>query len=51
MKEQIEDFKERFFKAKKPKSSHTILEEIYHDAHDKIVKSLLVTVPFKIEHL
>ena len=33
MKEQIEDFKETFVKAKEPRSSHTVLE----DAPYKIV--------------
>ena len=42
MKEQIEDFKETFVKAKEPESSYTILEEIHHDAPNKIVKSLIV---------
>ena len=43
MKEQTEDFRETFVKAKKPKSSYTILEEIHHDAPDKMVKSLIIS--------
>ena len=42
MKEQIEDFRETFFKAKELESSYTNLEEIYHDAPDKTIKSLIV---------
>ena len=42
MKEQIEDFKETFVKAKEPRSSHTILEEVYFDALDKTLKSHIV---------
>ena len=42
MKEQIEDFREAFFKAKEPESSHTVLEEIHHDTSDKTIKSLIV---------
>ena len=41
MKEQIEDFRETFFKAKEPSSSHTVLEETHHDALDKTIKSLI----------
>ena len=43
MKEQIEDFRETFVKAKEPESSHIVLEEIHHDAPDKIVKSLIIS--------
>ena len=42
MKEHIEDFKETFVKAKEPRSSHTVLEEVHLDAPNKIVKSLVV---------
>ena len=42
MKEQKEDFKEKNFKAKEPRSSHRVLEEVYFDAPNKIVKSLVV---------
>ena len=42
MKEQTEDFRETFVKAKEPKSSHTVLE-VHHDAPNKIVKSLIVS--------
>ena len=42
MKEKIEDFRETFVKAKEPKSSHIVLEEIHHDAPDKKVKSLII---------
>ena len=42
MKEQIEYFKDAFVKAKEPKSSHIVLEEIHHDAPDKTIKSLII---------
>ena len=42
MKEQIEDFRDTIVKAKEPKSSHIVLEEIHHDALDKTIKSLIV---------
>ena len=42
MKEQIEDFRDTFVKAKEPKSSHIVLEEIHHDAPNKTIKSLIV---------
>ena len=42
MKDQIEFFRDTFVKAKEPKSSHTVLEEIHHDAPDKTLKSLIV---------
>ena len=40
MKEQIEDFRDIFVKAKEPESSHIVLEEIYHDAPDKVTYCL-----------
>ena len=43
MKEQTEDFRDTFVKAKEPKNYHTIIEEIHHDAPDKIVKSLIIS--------
>ena len=43
MKEQTEDFRETFFKAKEPKSYDIVLEEIYHDAPDKTIKSLIIS--------
>ena len=42
MKEQIEDFKETFAKAKEPGSCHTVLEEVHLNVPDKIVKSLII---------
>ena len=42
MNEQIEDFRYTFVKAKEPKSSHTVLEEIHHDAPNKTIKSLII---------
>ena len=42
MKEQTEDFRDTFVKAKELESSHTVLEEIHHDAPNKIIKSLIV---------
>ena len=42
MEEQAEDFKETFVKAKEPISSHTILEEVHIDAHEKTIKSHIV---------
>ena len=42
MKEKIGDFKETFVKAKEPRSSHIVLEEVHLDAPDNIVKSLVV---------
>ena len=42
MKDHIEDFKEIFVKAKKPGSSHIVLEEVHLDAPDKTIKSLVV---------
>ena len=42
MKEQSKDFKDTFVKAKEPKSSHIVLEEIHHDAPNKTIKSLIV---------
>ena len=42
MKEQTKDFKETFVKAKEPRSSLTVLEEIYFDTLEKIVKSHIV---------
>ena len=42
MKEQKEDFKETFFKAKEPRSSHIVLEEVYFDAPNKTLKSHIV---------
>ena len=35
-------FKEMFVKANDPESSHTALEEVYLDAPDKTIKSLIV---------
>ena len=43
MKEKTKDFRETFVKAKEPKSSHIVLDEIHHDTLDKIVKSLIVS--------
>ena len=43
MKEQTEDFKETFVKAKEPRSSHIVLEGTHHDALDKTIKSLVVS--------
>ena len=42
MKEQIEDFRDTFVKAKELESFHIVLEEIHHDASDKTIKSLIV---------
>ena len=43
MKEQIEDFRETFVKAKEPGNSHRVLEGTHHDAPDKTIKSLIVS--------
>ena len=42
MKEQIEDFKETFVKAKEPRSYNIFLKESYFDASDKTLKSQIV---------
>ena len=42
MKEQTEDFRDTFSKAKELESSHIVLEETHHDALDKKIKSLIV---------
>ena len=42
MKEPTADFKETFMKAKEPRSSLIVLEEVHIDALDQIVKSLIV---------
>ena len=42
MKEKTKDFKETFVKAKEPRSSHTVLEELYFDAPNKTLKSQIV---------
>ena len=42
VKEQEEDFKETFVKAKELGSSHTVLEEVYFDAPNKTLKSHIV---------
>ena len=43
MKEQIEDFKKKFVKAREPGSSHIVLEGTHHDAPNKTIKSLVVS--------
>ena len=43
MKEQTEDFRETFVKAKEPRTSHIVLEGTHHDAPDKTIKSLIVS--------
>ena len=43
MKEQIEDFRETFVKAKELGSSHTVLEGTHHDVPNKIINSLVVS--------
>ena len=42
MKEQIEDFRDKFVKAKQPKISRIVWEEVHIDALDKAIKSLIV---------
>ena len=46
MKEQTKDFRDTFVKAKEPKISNIVLEEIHHDAPDKKINSLIVCDSF-----